>query len=1252
MGRKNLNLATIRKKNLCILLSLLGIFVINLAIVNSNYISDNLSRKTIENDIDIPKNNDLTFDNKYDGIGDAWNITHWANRTDYNLPVNFGNNSYDIVNMPLSNEWTGYNLKASINSLYDSRNWNNGTFHYGNNNTYATGANDSAYISNKYQNWTFQENDAIGYSNIMSGNYLDENSITPVNTQNHDSLELRMDGSWHLGTGGDRYRYDTGDKCSWSSSIHIPRGRVIDSWLKFQVNPIHIINFNSWEFRIFLNGVQVFSRGLFTLKQQGQNTWQSFNIPQGLWINISDVYSTTLLNDSIIDIEIALEYTATSASYGFEDGENIDYQQVIVDNVELITKAEAQPSDIKLKINNTIVEDNGWGKGIVDIIGNWQSINGMIYTNFSSDDFGKFGAFSIDLLTNLNLFTIKNMPESNYETNEGSLGSKFSVNNESSVNWLCYGRVEVPTKYEETEMKINFPTDVVITAVFDPQNPSLNILSLCDNSTPGVLLLPLKDISTTPDGFWKFEAISPNYCEDLTIYNNATGAWIQNNYFLSGDYINITAKITNSPEVSSYLQYSKAFLQIRFPNGSIWSDYSQFTSVDSTGNVYFNPFQIPTIPPNYKVGKYEAIITWNNSYSLYGMNETGIIYKEFNVIHNSELIPDIPFYENIMENSSFNLKVSFYDIINNEPIENAHIYVYNFTHPSVVQSFSEISPGYYFLDFNVGGGVLGNNSLTIYANSSNFVNKSVIITIGIIRETELTVDNDFLNNVPFEQNFTIQFNYTEKSSAIVVAADSLSTDWLGDYSFITVAQGRYNLTCNTIGYIAGQLYTLNLYVDDYKYEAKSISIKIFITELKSSLELFINNTAIQPNDIYTVNVLEKLNISVFYKDILGNPLSGANINISSESFSYQINENPSFNQYDILLEATDLGQGIDNLILFAQLVNYEPNSIPFIAEIREEPTSIQILFNGINVTDDPTQDLTIGQTLNVTVKYMDVDNKYVQGALLLLSGDFSGILSESLLFEQYSYVLNTTQLNIGVRLINLEVSKTNFQVQSKNLRLNIQRIKTSITTVSGESIITTQFGSNIPLRVVLTDEIFGGTIKYANVTYKWQFGEGELIDLNSEGIYETDLTNIPVGTYVITITATKGDDYEFERYEVIITVINLPFDFLLFLILLIAAITTVTLLVSYLILYKRVLQYPKPIRKVRKYQRTLRKSKEPNIKIIPRKRAFINRFKDEINKSSKFLKGKPSESIIQSEKLTMKKLDVESDKTPTEGGNT
>lgn len=1222
------------RKKLFFFIIFLGILIVTSTFTQSKITSTNINDHNIYEKLTDLESNDISLGNINSGLGTPWNITHWANRTDYNLQANFGNNSYDQVDMPLDNDWVGYSLESSIYDLYDSRNWNNGSFHFGDNNTYATGANDSLYIANSYQNWTFQVNDAIDDINIMSGNYLDTNAVTPVDTQNHDALELRMDGFWHTGSGGDRYRYDTGDKCSWESTIHIPRGTVIDSWIEFQINPIHIISFNSWEFRVYLNGIQVFSEGLFTLKQRGQNAWHSFSIPQGLWINTSDVYQTTYINDTTINIEVALEYTATGASYGFEDGENIDYQQLLVDNVELITKAEALPSDLQLKINNTNIEDIGWGRGQADLNGNWQDIDGKIFTNFSSNDIGDFGAFSINLQTDLNLFARKDTPESNFETSEASLGTSFSVSNDSMVDWLCYGRVKVPTGYEETELKITFPNDITITSVFDPQNPSINVLSQCDNSSQGILTIPVKTISATPDGFWKFQGVSPNYCEDVIIQNNATGMWLQSNNFLSGSYINISAKISNSPVISSYIQNTKAVLQMRFPNGSLWSDKIQIASVNTNGDVIFNPFQIRYNPPNYEVGEYQAIITWNNSYSIYGFNETGIIYKTFNVVHESMLIPDDPFYEDIIENSSFNLKVSFTDYVTNNPIQSAVVYTFNYSHPTIKQYFSEISPGYYFLEFNVGGGNLGNNSLLIYANSSNYVNKLVNITVKVIRETETAVDNDFINDIPFEQNFTVQFNYTERISGLGVNAELLSTDWLGTYHFSEISQGMYNLNCSTVGFIAGQLYTLNLYMNSYEYEEQSITIKVFITELKSTLKLLVNNTPVLANDIYTVDVRESLNVTVFFNDINLNPLSGAAINVTGGSFTYLLDEDISFNQYSIILNATDLGQGIDNLNIFAQLVNYEPQSIPFIVEVVEKFTHIQIFFDGVNVTADPTRDITIGEDLNITVKYMDINDQHVQDATIQLGGDFSDVLSENFYFNQYSYILNSTQLDIGVRVITLTASKINFQLQTDNLRINVQRIKTN---VSGDSIIEILTGKVIHIEIELTDEDFGGTIKDANVTYRWQFGEGELTDTNSDGIYEVDLTSKPVGTYSLTITVDKGDDYNFQRFQITIVIISPPDNFLIFFIFLITAILTVIALISYFVLYRTVLRYPKPVRKTRKYRRTLGKTNNPSVKITPRKDSFNASFKEEMATSSKFLKGKPTENLFTEDKLTKSK---------------
>jgi hypothetical protein len=224
-----------------------------------------------------------------------------------------------------------------------------------------------------------------------------------------------------------------------------------------------------------------------------------------------------------------------------------------------------------------------------------------------------------------------------------------------------------------------------------------------------------------------------------------------------------------------------------------------------------------------------------------------------------------------------------------------------------------------------------------------------------------------------------------------------------------------------------------------------------------------------------------------------------------------------------------------------------------------------------------------------------------------------------------------------VRIITLSATKANFQLQTENLRINVQRIRTNITTETGESIITVQSGRDIEIRVVLFNIDFGGTITNANVSYRWQFGEGILTELNSDGTYETTLPSQAVGSYTLTITANKGDIYDFQRYEITITIVRPPDDFWIFIILLITASIIAISLTSYLILYKRVLQYPKQVRKVRKYERTLKKTRDPKVNITARKDLFDDKFAGEIGKSSKYLKGKPTESSIQIDKIEKQK---------------
>jgi len=77
-------------------------------------------------------------------------------------------------------------------------------------------------------------------------------------------------------------------------------------------------------------------------------------------------------------------------------------------------------------------------------------------------------------------------------------------------------------------------------------------------------------------------------------------------------------------------------------------------------------------------------------------------------------------------------------------------------------------------------------------------------------------------------------------------------------------------------------------------------------------------------------------------------------------------------------------------------------------------------------------------------------------------------------------------------------------------------------------------------------------------------------------------------------------------------------------------------LAGYLIAYQRILKYPKPVRKVRKYRRTLKKKNAPSVDITGRDKAFKSVYSEFISTNLK--KGKTSTEIAQSDNMVKKSL--------------
>ena len=488
---------------------------------------------------------------------------------------------------------------------------------------------------------------------------------------------------------------------------------------------------------------------------------------------------------------------------------------------------------------------------------------------------------------------------------------------------------------------------------------------------------------------------------------------------------------------------------------------------------------------------------------------------------------------------------------------------------------------------------LGFNVLSIIAQLDNYSTQNIQVFVevyDIATKLRLEVNEGLVNPldtiiVEVNQliNLTVFYEINESDQHIPNATVSLGWDNFTE----TGSQYYYNLNTTTDLDQGITIITIEARFNDY--QTQTIQIYFEVTERDTELEVHIDGSPKAEAVTISADVDQILNITVFYEDdLLMTHLPGANISIESTELSGNFNE--TGNQYSYSLNTNDLAEGVAILTIIAYLENYQPRSFQFYVEVSKRDTLISLYLDSVDKTNDSVYELPIGSSLNITVKYTDNQTEaHISGGLVDLEGDtYSNNLSENL--NQYTLLLDTSNLEDGLNLFTITARANNYKVKALSLWLTINRITTIINTTSGESYFSRLPSESFVLSIVLIDDIFGGTITNANVTYRWAYGQGTLSDPEDDGIYEDELKDIPTGIYKITITASAGDDYNFETYEITLNVVSVtPPDFSMLFILLAGAL--VALVIGFT-LYQVRFKYPATVRKSRKVRKKIKKGKK------------------------------------------------------------
>ncbi|MHA1670030.1 MAG: hypothetical protein ACTSV5_05555 [Promethearchaeota archaeon] len=200
----------------------------------------------------------------------------------------------------------------------------------------------------------------------------------------------------------------------------------------------------------------------------------------------------------------------------------------------------------------------------------------------------------------------------------------------------------------------------------------------------------------------------------------------------------------------------------------------------------------------------------------------------------------------------------------------------------------------------------------------------------------------------------------------------------------------------------------------------------------------------------------------------------------------------------------------------------------------------------------------------------------------------------------------------------------------------------------------TLLSPNSEIRVLLNNNSHTETIKLSSATTSFQDAKQEGFNVSSLILKDVDI--------LLQIQIFLADNFLFNRSitisiddaSLIISYIEVRSNILsepeFFRVLLIISLIAVGLVGTYFILYQRILKFPLPVRKVRKYRKTL-DSSDPKSKITNQKEAIDLAYKKEIGKSSKLMKQKSPRDKVKSIEKTEKIKEIIPENVPKGGAN-
>ena len=352
----------------------------------------------------------------------------------------------------------------------------------------------------------------------------------------------------------------------------------------------------------------------------------------------------------------------------------------------------------------------------------------------------------------------------------------------------------------------------------------------------------------------------------------------------------------------------------------------------------------------------------------------------------------------------------------------------------------------------------GNNYLTLHAEEKYYESITETIKITVVdRPTYL--DNIYLNYT--EQTF-INMQYNEILNITVSYNDTLSNDFISGATVSLNGTGisepmpennqkQYSVEINTNDLPLGlNFLTVSAQKENYSQATAAITIGVNLKD--TYLDVSFNGTSTTQFDYYNISIGETINITAWYQEVSTNAfIDSATVEVIGSGILQQMPSHPVYEQYNTTINATDFGDvGVKFLTITAQKENYTSSLKAVTVILIERATDLRIWLNGTERTSEsnPSIELNVNETLNITVTYRDYNSQHLSEAggahVKILGSGIDDNFTEIVLLEQYNYTLNTNDLAQGINFVNILAERNLYESQHKLITIIITERNSSI----------------------------------------------------------------------------------------------------------------------------------------------------------------------------------------------------------------